>query len=93
MNAKQIYEGYTMTQIKLIDMKATSSEMTYIYIYIYISKEELQLVPQLHFTKGFTKKRKLNLKQEKKGKSIYRKSNRKKQSPKFDFFFKILFYF
>ena len=23
-----------MTQIKLIDMKATSSEMTYIYIYI-----------------------------------------------------------
>ena len=76
MNAKQIYEGYTMTQIKLIDMKATSSEMTYIYI----SKEELQLVPQLHFTKGFTKKRKLNLKQEKKGKSIYWKSNRKKES-------------
>ena len=76
MNAKQIYEGYTMTQIKLKDMKATSSEMTYIYI----SKEELQLVPQLHFTKGFTKKRKLNLKQEKKGKSIYWKSNRKKES-------------
>ena len=27
-----------MTQIKLIDMKATSSEMTYIYIYIYIKR-------------------------------------------------------